>query len=189
MDWGSIWWLLTRKILSRRRDSNVIYSALPSSRQLDCIVLLAPAGIQRRMPDAYKSIFFRLHSIVPRTHLRTLVGKLIGVNQSTPPNALEHRQVKDDNGTGLPQSRGKSGKETLDVGAIVQWQFDHHKGFVHSFISTVVYGPYMHQQSHWRKVSDIIKGEDAMIPMPSRPSRLYNSRILVIFGDADGIVA
>ena len=34
---------------------------------VNSIVLLAPAGIQRRMPDAYKSIFFRLHSIVNRT--------------------------------------------------------------------------------------------------------------------------
>lgn len=156
---------------------------------VNSIVLLAPAGILRSMPDGYESVFFRFSSVVPSAYLRMLVGKLLEVNLSSPSIALEDRQVKNDTGPQISKDRKPVGKETLDVGAIVQWQFDHHKGFVHSFVNTIMYGPIMHQQPDWKKASNVIKGEEVTSPMPSRPSKLHNSKILVIFGDADGVVA
>lgn len=156
---------------------------------VNSIILLAPAGILRRMPDGYDNVFFRHSSLVPSTYLRTLVGKLLGVNLSSSPIALKGRQVKDDTDPQKPRDSEGVKEDILDVGAIVQWQFDHNRGFVHSFIGTAVYGPLMHQQSDWQKAADVIKGVDVTGPMSGRRSKLYNSKILVIFGDADGIVA
>lgn len=156
---------------------------------VNSIILLAPAGILRRMPDGYENVFFHLSSVVPSNYLRTLVGKLLGVNLSTPSIALKGRQVEDDTDPKIPKDSERVRQDTLDVSAIVQWQFDHHKGFVHSFINTIIYGPIMHQQSDWKRTSDVIKGVDVTGPMSSRRSKLHNSKILVIFGDADGIVA
>ena len=155
---------------------------------VNSIILLAPAGILRRMPDDYKNVFFRLSSVVPSTYLRILVGKLLGVNLSIPSSALNGGQVEDDTDPKIPKDSERVGADTLDIGGIVQWQFDHHKGFVHSFIDTTIYGPIMHQQSDWKRASDIIKGVVVTSPMSGRRSKLYNSKILVIFGDADGIV-
>ena len=155
---------------------------------INSIILLAPAGILRRMPDGYEDIFFRLSSVVPSTYLRRTVGKLLGVNLSPTSIAPRPYQVRDDTGPETPKDRETVGKETLDAGTIVQWQFDHNKGFVHSFINSAIYGPLMHQESDWKKTSDIIKGEDMTNTASSRPSKLRNSKILVIFGDSDGIV-
>ena len=155
---------------------------------VNSIILLAPAGILRRMPDGYDNVFFRHTSLVPSTYLRTVVGKLLGVNLSAPPNALEDRQVKNDSDSQKTKDFERVRQDTLDVGAIVQWQYDHNRGFIHSFIGTAVYGPLMHQQSDWRKASNVIKGANVTSPMSGRRSKLYNNKILVIFGDADGIV-
>ena len=155
---------------------------------VNSIVLLAPAGILRRMPDGYEDIVFRLSSIIPSTYLRRTVGKLLGVNLSATPIALGPYKVRDTDPE-TPKDRDTVEEAKLDAGAIVQWQFDHNKGFVHSFINSARYGPIMHQESDWKKTSDIIKGEDVTSTTAGRPSRLRNSKILVIFGDSDGIVA
>lgn len=156
---------------------------------INSIVLLAPAGILRRMPDDYESIFFRFSSLVPYTYLRTLVGKLLGVDLSGRSSSLETRQTVDDPRLEIPKRLAPVSKDSLDVGAMVQWQFDYHKGFVHSFIDTILHGPLMNQQSDWHKAAAVIKGKDVATSMQKRSSKLYNSKILVIFGDADSIVA
>lgn len=152
---------------------------------VNSIILLAPVGILRDIPDDYKNIFFRFSSVVPSIYLRIVLGKLLGVNLSAPSIA---REQKDDNDPEMSKDTETIGKRTLDIGAIVQWQFDYHKGFMHSFISTVRYGPIMHQESDWKKTCDIIKGEDVTGPMRGRVSKLRHSKILVIFGDSDAIV-
>ena len=156
---------------------------------INSIVLLAPAGILRRMPDSYENIFFRFSSVVPSTYLRRIVGELLGVNLSSTSTAPEPYQIRDDTGPETPKDRETVRKERINVGAIIQWQFDHNKGFVHSFINSARYGPLMHQESDWKKTSDIIKGEDMAHTPLGRPSTLRNSKILVIFGDSDGVVA
>lgn len=45
-----------------------------------------------------------------------------------------------------------SGEVSLDAGAITRWQFDHHKGFVYSFIHTALHGPAMNQHANWKKL-------------------------------------
>ena len=155
---------------------------------INSIVLLGPAGILRRMPDDYENFFFRFSSVVPRTYLRKLVGKILGVNVTAESFAPGPSQVVDVTGPEIPRDGEAVGKETLDTGGIIQWQFDHNKGFVHSFINSAIYGPIMHQQSDWKKISDIIKAEDVTSTELGRPSNLRNSKILVIFGDSDDIV-
>ena len=73
----------------------------------------------------------------------------------------------------------------LDIPAIVQWQFESHKGFLHSFVDTIRHGPIMHEHSEWQKVCDIVRGKSSAV---SPTTGIYNSKILVIFGEDDEIV-
>lgn len=142
---------------------------------VNSIVLLAPGGILRYLPKEYETPFFRYPRLIPFSYLRRLVGNILGVTQSSVRAAdLTAGEVKEHN--------------ELDIPAIVQWQFDHHKGFVHSFINTIAHGPLMFQHKDWKKVCDIITGKETGAGRANQTSNLFNSKLLVIMGDDDGVV-
>ncbi len=65
---------------------------------------------------------------------------------------------------------------------IVQWQFDHHQGHIHSFQDTIRYGPQKKREDLWGQVCDIIAGR-------TRPDgALHKSKLLVFFGRDDDVV-
>lgn len=142
---------------------------------VNSVVLLAPAGLVRTLPEGYGSIFFRHRSFVPTIYLRRLVATIIGVSSSI------HR----------PKARVKSEPVTtdnLDLPALWQWQFDKHEGFVDAFIDTTQNGPLQRQHEGWKKALDIISGHSTGSSSTNVPCRLYDTKFLVICGDSDGIV-
>ena len=155
---------------------------------VNAIVLLAPGGLLRRMPDGYDNIFFRYPSLVPLAYLRRLVGKILGVTLSGVPINQTPPETNVPAAPGVPPSSEIRENQDLDIPAIVQWQFDSHQGFVHSFVNTINHGPLMHQHSEWSNICKIIRGESSNAPASSLPSQVYNSKILVLLGEADGIV-
>ena len=151
------------------------------------IVLLAPGGIIRRLPDDYETLF-RYAALLPSSYLKNLVGKAIGLKVSHTPSGSIELHDRSQKGPEMAQEALVMGKEVLDVPRIVQWQFENHKGFIHSFISTLQNGPIQHQHSDWKRVGNVIKG-DTVQPWPSsHSSRLINSKLLVIFGETDSVV-
>lgn len=139
------------------------------------IILLGPGGVLRALPEEYKNPFFRFRHFVPDSYLRRLVGNILGVDLSN---------------TAVRKAALTTGKEivTLDMATVAQWQFDHHEGFVYSFIDTIIHGPLMNQHADWKRVCNIIRGEPSGGAPRSHTSGLFNSKILVIFGDDDNIV-
>ena len=152
---------------------------------IDSIILLAPVGILRYLPREYENPCFRHPQLVPYRYLRRLVGNLLGVSPS--PTILDSSRSDGEGQTGpeVSQTTKSIDKGVIDIPAIVQWQFDHHRGFVHSFIDTIKYGPLMHQHSDWKGICNLIKGDTAHT---SFRSNLFNGKILVVFGDTDSIV-
>jgi len=155
---------------------------------INSIILLAPVGILRYLPAEYKHPYFRYSRLVPFKYLKRLVGQLLGVSLSS--SGIDHTSYNDDDQTGpeIVQEAKTIEKGVLDVPAIVQWQFDNHKGFVHSFIDKIKHGPLMHQHSDWKKACNFIKGDKLQTTPSSQSSKLFNSKILVIFGDDDSVV-
>lgn len=73
-------------------------------------------------------------------------------------------------------------EQSFNLGAVLQWQFDHHLGHVHSFQDTIRYGPARGSEDSWATACDIIAGR-------TRPdSALHKSKLLVLFGQDDDIV-
>ena len=154
---------------------------------VNSIILLAPGGILRSLPIDYETTFFRYPGLVPSTYLRRLVGKVLNVDRGS--SQYPWAKAKS---TFLNQTEVKTTGESkpleapaVDVPAVVQWQFDYHQGFIHSFVNTIQHGPLQHQHAEWKKVCESIKRGT---PGSSLPCRIQNSKILVIFGDADAVV-
>ena len=155
---------------------------------INSVILLAPGGILRRLPAEYKSVFFRCPSLVPYSYLRKLVGKLLGVKISKLATSYNGRHGQSHKVSEIVREEDMVGNKALDVPGIVQWQFDNHRGFVHSFVSTIQYGPFQYQHSDWSRTCRIIRGDIARAPPSSHHCKLFNSKILVILGDADSLV-
>ena len=155
---------------------------------VNSIILLAPGGIIRRLPSDYQTVFFRYPSLLPSSYLRRLVGKALGLKFS--PSAVGYICPDDQShvASEIAQEAEMVGEKTLDIPGILQWQFNNHQGFIHSFISTVQHGPIQYQHADWARVCSIIKGDTAGTPPSSHHSKLFNSKILVVLGDADSII-
>ena len=155
---------------------------------VNAIILMAPGGLLRRMPDGYDSIFFRYPWLTPFSYLRKLVGNILGLYYTGA--ASKVTRIDEDSPTALDASQElqRTTFERPNVAAIVQWQFDHHHGFVHSFVNTVKHGPIMHQQSEWSNICEVIKGTTSPRPTATLASKISNSKILVLLGDADRVI-
>ena len=155
---------------------------------INSIVLLAPGGILRRLPDEYETVFFRYPFLLPSSYLKNMVGRVLGLNVSSSPTDYDGLTDRSLLGLEIPPEARVVGTNILDLPAIVQWQFDNHKGFIHSFISTHLYGPIQHQHSDWRRVCNVIKGDTARTPPSHQSSKLFDSKLLVMFGEDDSLV-
>ena len=155
---------------------------------VNSIILLAPGGIIRRLPAEYRTVFFRYPSLLPFSYLRKLVGKALGLKVLDSIAGYTGGHDQSQLAPEIVQEVKIAGKKVLDISEIVQWQFDNHKGFIHSFMSTLHYGPIQYQHSDWKRVCSIVRGDAAATPPLSHQSKLFNSKILVIFGDADSVV-
>lgn len=141
-------------------------------------MLLGPAGLIRKLPDGYDDQLMHQPELAPSPEaIREKVREILGVAPSGPAVdiQLDKRRVVP---VGTDPSRVE---KSFDVGGVLQWQFDYHKGHIHSFQDTVRYGP-LQTRELWRKVCD-------MIASRARPDNaLQNSRLLVFFGKDDGVV-
>jgi len=155
---------------------------------INSIILLAPGGILRNMPEDYESILFRHASFIPGKYIRRAVGRLLGVTLLELAQKLGTDLNNLGSGPQVVKDTASVGKQNLDVAEIVKWQFDHHKGFCHSFVDTIRYGPITNQESDWRKVCDLIKDKESPSDKLHADSKLRNSKLLVIFGKFDDLV-
>ena len=146
---------------------------------LESVVLLGPAGIVRRLPAEYTNWVFKF-PFLERTHyVRRAVAKCVGA--TTP--MVQGSEMTKSEGAGNTADRQKP-----DMAAIVQWQWDSHEGFLHSFVDTLRYGPILHEHENWRAVCKMLKMEKAPARSTEGKSGLYGGKLLIIFGDDDTVV-
>ncbi|KAK7957119.1 uncharacterized protein PG986_006341 [Apiospora aurea] len=143
------------------------------------LVLLGPAGLIRTLPDGYEDQIMHSPELAPSDEaLREKVRQILGVAVSGPALNIQADQRQD-----APPPTGPDRVEkTFDMGAVLQWQFDHHQGHVHPSQSTTQYGPLQKGEHIWKKVCDIISARTR----PDAP--LHGSKLLVFFGQDDDVV-
>lgn len=151
--------------------------AFPTS--IRSVILLGPAGLLRRCPNGYENDTARESGIPPSPEgLREIVRRITEVAPTGPALA-----IREDHKRAVPLATGPLAVErTFDLGDVLQWQFDHHQGYIHSIHNTIMYGPVQNRQDLWAGVCDIIAGR-------TRPnSALHDSKLLLFLGREDDIV-
>lgn len=142
------------------------------------MVLLGPAGLLRQLPEGYDDKLMHQPELATSPEaIREKVREILGVASSGPAldTQLGMRQE-------APVATGPARVEkNFDMGGILQWQFDHHQGHIHSFQDTIRYGP-LQAGDLWIRICDMIAGR-------ARPhTAMLNSKMLVFFGKDDGVV-
>ncbi|KAI0423658.1 Alpha/Beta hydrolase protein [Xylaria sp. FL1042] len=143
------------------------------------LVLLGPAGLLRKLPEGYEDrLMLNPELALSQEANREKVRQILGVSPTSPAFNFQAGQK------GVtPLETGPSRVEgSFDMGAVLQWQFDHHQGHVHSFQDTVRYGPLRGREDLWGKVSDIIAGRTR--PDPT----LHGPKLPVSPGQDDDVV-
>ncbi|KAG8161089.1 hypothetical protein KVR01_009353 [Diaporthe batatas] len=135
-------------------------------------------GLLRRLPDGYDDQLMHHPELAPsREAIREKIREILGVAPSGP--ALDI--TRDERGSVTARKAPSRVETTFDMAALLQWQFDHHQGHVHSFQDTIRHGP-IQALGLWRKVCDMIAGRTPL------DTPLCNSKLLVFFGEDDGVV-
>lgn len=109
------------------------------------LVLVAPGGLIRTNHTSWRSRFlYSTGSILPEFFVNRLVSRRLHNNPDSAstiePDAHTVATGVRFNGVSLSESQGS-------VAEVVDWQLQHHKGFIPAFISSIRYAP-IHQQHH-----------------------------------------
>lgn len=151
-------------------------AAYPSS--IRSLVLLGPAGLLRQLPKGYDDKLMHQPELAPSPEvIREKVREILGV---APSGSALDIQLGTKRVAPVLTDHSRF-RRSFDIGAVLQWQFDHHQGHIHSFQDTIRYGP-LQAEDLWRNVCDMISGR-------VRPDNaMLNSKLLVFFGEDDGVV-
>lgn len=151
-------------------------AAYPSS--IRSLVLLGPAGLLRQLPEGYDDKLMYQPDLAPSPEaIREKVREILGVAPSGPTLNIQLGMRRVTSVATGPSRVEKS----FDMGGILQWQFDHHHGHIHSFQDTIRYGP-LQAEHLWGIVCDMIAGR-------VRPdTAMLNSKLLAFFGEDDDVV-
>ena len=157
---------------------------------VDGIVLLGPAGLMRGLPENYRRIAEAASPLKQSDPLMNdIVEEILGVDVTRPLSQALRDRGTISSGPAPPPSNDecvqrKWSPRTVDVNALVQWQYEFNKGHVYSFYDTVRHGPRMHQEYAWRALCDIVQGKTETQPAP----KLTQTKLLVVFGSDDDVI-
>lgn len=111
------------------------------------LVLVAPGGVMRTNHIGWKSKFiYSPSSFLPEFFVSSLVSRRLHNNPDIASTIQPDAQIVESgvrfNGVSLSESHGS-------VTEVLDWQLQHHKGFVPAFISSIRYAPLYNQHHRW----------------------------------------
>ncbi|OAL56798.1 alpha/beta-hydrolase [Pyrenochaeta sp. DS3sAY3a] len=143
------------------------------------LVLVAPGGLIRTKHINWKSkLLYQSRGWIPESLVEKMVGERLWTGPETArtiepePDTVENaettrtRRDNDNRGNAVYMSSSHillPDNPQSTVSAVVDWQIQHHAGFVPAFISSIRYAPVHDQHERWRVIQEnIIKKEGTL---------------------------
>ena len=155
---------------------------------VEAVVMLGPAGLLRELPAEYKAITNATQALDqsdPR--MRKIVEEILGVNPGCPLRKAAQEEQEVSKYAPAENTHPDASLPTssdLDMGALLQWQYEFNQGHIYAFYDTVRHCPLMNSEFLWRDFCKLLTEENPSQP----PSKLSESSLLVIFGGEDQVV-
>ncbi|KAF3045495.1 hypothetical protein E8E12_008088 [Didymella heteroderae] len=152
------------------------------------LVLIAPGGLIRRSHTTWKSrLLYSTSGLLPESWIESLVAKRLYTGPEVArsiepePDTVENAEVKKEKRGDAVYASSHHALLPLNpystVGAVVDWQIEHHEGFVPAFISSIRYAPVHGEHERWRALGRNIS---------ERKGRL--EKVYVVLGETDPII-
>lgn len=183
------------------------------------LILIAPAGIIRPYHIASSSrILYQTEGILPEFVTNYLVFRRLNHNPTplshgkkplpsshATQNAATVTKASGPSGLVAPEDAVKAEisstpavgdpaplfptKPLVTVAGAVQWQIDHHKGFIPSFISSIRYAPVTHEHDRWKLIGQRLSAQKAnSANEQAQLMGLERNKVLIIFGKLDPVI-
>jgi pimeloyl-ACP methyl ester carboxylesterase len=174
---------------------------------IDHLVLIAPGGLIRKSHISWTS-----RALYARILPERLIQWLVAGRLRTGPQKKRGREPDADADADMEVKGGRSSNPVYlssslpllpdrprsTVSEVVDWQIDHHPGFIPSFISSIRYAPIHGQQARWEIIGyrlsrqrimrrDTIQAGEAKRKEAER-SGLERGKVLMILGERDPII-
>lgn len=157
------------------------------------LVVIAPAGLIRSEHSTWGTKIL-YSGLLPNSLVESIVKKRLSSNpniRTTPQNASPAAKgdaPEDDVMSGevpnssslLPQAFG----HPIDVEAVLQWQMEHHEGFITSFISCFLNGPVNNQHERWATIARRLRQWKAA----NGGQGLQCGKVLAAVGSTDAVI-
>jgi pimeloyl-ACP methyl ester carboxylesterase len=159
------------------------------------LVLLAPGGLVRDKHTAWQSYFlYRTEGILPETIVRWLVRRRLDnpSANSSPITKDGEVKLKVDNAAAaeIGDLNGPNAELARTIDSAVQWQLDHHAGFVPAFISSIRHAPIQNQFKTYIKIGQRQeKLKQDGFDLTKAPEGLLGGRVILILGKNDSVVS
>ena len=125
------------------------------------LVLVAPGGLIRRSHTTWKSrLLYSTSGLLPESWIESLVAKRLYTGPEAArsiepePDTVENAEVKKEKRGDAVYASSHHALLPVNpystVGAVVDWQIEHHEGFVPAFISSIRYAPVHEEHERWR---------------------------------------
>ncbi|KAF2132133.1 alpha/beta-hydrolase [Dothidotthia symphoricarpi CBS 119687] len=152
------------------------------------LILLAPGGLIRHSHTTWKSrLLYSTLGIIPESLTERLVAKRLWTGPETartiepePAGAVVEKAETKRRGDAVYASSHHNllpGNAASSVSAVVDWQIQHHAGFVPAFISSIRYAPVHGEQGRWNVVRENIENGVGGL-----------KKVWVVLGESDPII-
>ena len=151
------------------------------------LVLVAPGGLIRRSHTTWKSrLLYSTSGLMPESWIERLVAKRLYTGPELArsiepePDTIESAETKTANRDAVYVSSHYAllpNNPYSTVGAVVDWQIKHHKGFVPAFISSIQYAPVHDEHARWNVLGQSIKNKSGKL-----------TKVHIVLGETDPII-
>ncbi|KAK3044628.1 hypothetical protein LTS18_000778, partial [Coniosporium uncinatum] len=168
---------------------------------ISSLILIAPSGIVRPEHLSERSRLLYHTPWVPPSLVNWLVKRRLRMG----PNAVATTRLSVPPSTDVADAASAEAGEQppvdydyapiyenrplVSVANAVNWQLEHHDGFVPSFISSIQHSPITHQHHRWRLIGERLSAQKANSADEERLAQgLERSKVLILLGRNDPIV-
>lgn len=170
------------------------------------LVLLAPGGMIRNSQISWKSRLMYSRGVPPRSLMEYLARKRLSTGPSNAALTVEMEKAQSDD-TATDSNSSKNPDETgsvnaadktilfpayphITINSAVQFEVDHHPGFVQSFMSSYCHAPIVEQHADWQRVGRRLSAQnqnpgDYIL----RRAGLDKGKVLIVLSESDTVIS
>ena len=156
---------------------------------VNSLVLVVPSGLFDSLPSKYRSLTIRRPWLFSQNRVNERVRILLNGPRKRNTQGQSQKKPQETKFSDFEWTRELEKHGQVDVKGMVDWQVDHHSGYVFSITSGLNHAPITKQYDDWRRIASHIEaGQEPLHPQSSMPNNLQGQKVLLLLGSEDHLL-